>query len=73
MPLDFYTLIIISVFVILFFAGTALLIRKNEQRYLGIIFLIRTKYGINFIKKLSKLPGWKFIADFAIVASLSGI
>ncbi len=63
----------IIAFSILFFVGTALLIKKNEQRYLGIIFLIRTKYGIKFIEKLSKLPGWKFIADFAIVASLSGI
>ncbi len=63
----------IFVFSILFFVGTAFLMRRNCQRYLGIIFLIRTKYGIKFIEKLSKLPGWKFIADFAIVASLSGI
>jgi len=66
-------MLVIFVFSTLFFVGTALLIKKNEQRYFGIIFLIRTKYGIKFIEKLSKLPGWKFIADFAIVASLSGI
>jgi len=71
--MDFYITAIIFVFFVFFFVGTALLLRKNEQRYLGIIFLLRTKYGIKFIEKLSKLPGWKFIADFAIVASLSGI
>jgi len=43
------------------------------QKFLGVFFLIRTKYGIKFIERLSKIPGWKFIADFAIVASLSGI
>lgn len=70
---DFYTLTIISIFFILFFVGTIFLIRRNYQRYLGIIFLIRTKYGIKFVEKVSRIRGWKFIADFAIVASLSGI
>lgn len=71
--MDFHTILIIFLFFILFFAGTALLIKKKVQKYFGIIFLIRTRYGIKFIERLSKLPGWKFVADFAIVASLSGI
>lgn len=59
---------------LVFLIGTVFLIRKGYQRYF-IIFLIRTEYGLKFIDYLAKLAPrfWKFLADFSVVISFSGL
>lgn len=61
-------------FIVLFVIGTLVLIKLKIKRYF-IIFLIRTQYGVRLIDKIARsAPGfWKFIADFAILISFSGM
>ncbi|MEA3255407.1 MAG: site-2 protease family protein [Candidatus Altiarchaeota archaeon] len=51
-----------------------ILARSNVERH-AIVFLIRTKYFINILDRIAGLSPriWKFIADFAIVLSFSGL
>lgn len=61
-------------FLLLFASGTFLLSRTKHERHF-IVFMIRTRYFLDFIDRLAKLMPkfWKFLADFAIVLSFSGI
>jgi len=62
------------IFLVAFVAGTYLLSRTNAQRYL-LVFLIRTKHFLKFIDRVASIAPslWKFLADFAIVFSFSGV
>lgn len=66
------TLIALTTAAIIFLAGTIFLVKKGYERHF-ILFMIRTRYGLKIVDRLSKLNGWKFIADFAIAASLGGM
>jgi len=61
-------------FLIVFIAGTLFLVGSKIERHF-IFFLIRTKHFINLIDKLASISPmlWKFLADFAIVLSFSGL
>jgi len=62
------------VFLAVFLAGTALLMKTRAQRTF-IIFLIRTKKGINWLDRLGSIsPGfWKFLGDLAVIVSFGGL
>jgi len=63
------------IFIILFLAGTFHLMRTNHERFIGIIFMIRTKYGLELLDRAANISPrlWKFIADFAVVLSFAGL
>ncbi|MCX6695260.1 MAG: site-2 protease family protein, partial [Candidatus Altiarchaeota archaeon] len=49
--------------------------KSKFERFLGVFFIIRSKYGIKLIDRISHIkPGfWKFIADYSVYLSLGGI
>ncbi|MFH0859681.1 MAG: M50 family metallopeptidase [Candidatus Altiarchaeota archaeon] len=59
---------------VVFFVGTVYLLRKGYQRFF-IVFLVRTEYGLNLIDRIAKISPrfWKFVADFSVVLSFSGL
>jgi membrane-associated protease RseP (regulator of RpoE activity) len=60
---------------LLFFAvGTFLLFRSKHERHF-IFFMVRTRYFVDLIDKVAKMAPsfWRFLADFAIVTSFSGL
>ena len=63
------------IFALIFVAGTLILLKTNAERYLLIIFMIRTKYGLELLDKAAQLSPrlWRFIADFAVVFSFGGL
>lgn len=67
---DFYLL-----FGLLFVLGSVFLLRSRQERFLGLFFMIRTKYFLSFIDWIARLaPGlWKFLADLAVVFSFGGL
>jgi len=66
------TLLITVIALIVFVVGTLILSKKGYERHF-VLFMIRTKYGLRIIERLSKFSIWNFIADFSIAASLGGI
>ena len=62
-------------FGLLFVVGSVFLLRSKQERFLGLFFMIRTKYFLSFIDWIAKLaPGlWKFLADLAVVFSFGGL
>ena len=62
------------VFLVLFVAGTAVLLRSRQERYF-VVFMVRTKYFIPLIDFIARLaPGlWKFLADLSVVVSFGGL
>jgi membrane-associated protease RseP (regulator of RpoE activity) len=62
------------VFLAVFAAGTLLLAKTSAERQF-IVFMIRTKHFLRFIDSIARINPefWKFIADFAIVISFSGL
>ncbi|VVB53542.1 Peptidase family M50 [uncultured archaeon] len=62
-------------FVGLFLAGTVVLSRMKFERVLGVVFLLRTRWGIKLIDSIAKLsPGfWKFMADAGLFLSFGGL
>lgn len=65
----------VAVLVLAFFAGTIILARSSYERYLKIIFLIRTQYGIRIIDRLAKVrPGFTiFLTDMSVLLFYGGI
>lgn len=62
------------IFALFFALGTLVLYNGKAERYF-IVFMIRTKHFLNFIDRIAKISPrlWKFLADFAIVLSFSGL
>jgi membrane-associated protease RseP (regulator of RpoE activity) len=62
-------------FGVLFVLGTLFLLRSKNERFLGLLFMIRTKHFLSFIDWIARLaPGlWKFLADLAVVFSFGGL
>ena len=59
----------------LFLLGTLILFKSKVERQLGVLFVIRSNYGIRLIDWISKInPGfWNFIADFSVYLSFGGL
>ncbi|MBU0762078.1 MAG: site-2 protease family protein [Candidatus Altiarchaeota archaeon] len=58
-----------------FLLAFVFLVRSDHQRYFGVVFMIRSHYGIKVIDSLSRFyPGfWKFIADLSVLLSFGGL
>lgn len=58
-----------------FAALTYVLHRSKHQRHLGTFFMIRSKFGIRLIDRVSKANPvfWNFIADFSVLLSFGGV
>ncbi len=64
----------LAIFLAIFVVGTLLLAKTKAERHF-ILFMIRTKHFLKFIDSAAKIMPkfWKFVADFAIVLSFSGL
>ncbi len=62
------------IFALIFVIGTVILARTKVERHV-IIFLIRIKRFLNLIDRIAEFfpMFWKFLSDFAILFSFSGI
>lgn len=62
------------IFLGIFVVGTLFLAKTSSERHF-ILFMIRTKHFLRFIDNAAGIAPrfWKFIADFAIVVSFSGL
>ncbi len=58
-----------------FVVAYALLVKSGHERHGGVVFMIRSKYGIHLIDRMSKLNPrfWNFIADFSVLLSFGGL
>lgn len=63
------------IFAILFIGGSYLLYLQKHERFLGLIFLIRTKHFISLIDRIAKAAPhlWNFLADVSVVFSFGGL
>ena len=68
--MDFLTIIIF-----LLLAGTILLYRSGHERHLGCVFLVRSKYGLSLIERLSKIRPeiWTGLCDMSVLVGFGGM
>ncbi len=68
--MDYWIILMIT-----FIAGTAALMQSRYERYLKIIFLIRTQHFINAIDYVSKIAPrlWLFLVDAALPIFFGGV
>jgi len=74
MAADFVTQNFWYIFGALFLVGTLLLSRTKHERFIKIIFLLRTKHGVRHLDRVATISpsGWRFVADVAIIIAYSG-
>ncbi|MBD3388909.1 MAG: hypothetical protein GF416_07570 [Candidatus Altiarchaeales archaeon] len=58
-----------------FMAASLMLVRSGYERYLGLVFIIRSSHGIRVIDSIAKFKPrfWQFLADFSVFISFGGM
>jgi membrane-associated protease RseP (regulator of RpoE activity) len=66
---------VVLLLILVFAALSALLVVSNVERMVGVLFIIRSQYGIRLIDRVAGVkPGfWNFLADFSVLLSFGGV
>jgi membrane-associated protease RseP (regulator of RpoE activity) len=62
-------------FLALFLAAAVMLVFSKVERYVGVLFIIRSSFGIRLIDSLARFKPrlWEFLADFSVLLSFGGL